>query len=153
MAWPRAGFALSIVILATPIDSSAASKPTSRMTPPAAATSSKILAACERISDGDVLRIRSELGIFEGLASGADSIGIFGLRSQNAIGADEFFGQLEWEQISSVEIQEHNAKGGAVSGALIGAAIGLAGGVVAVLLDRTGGYNTFHPNANWLIVP
>jgi hypothetical protein len=122
-------------------------------TPPPAAISPKILAACQEINDGDVLRIHGEFGTFEGLASGADSTGIFGLRSRNAIDADPFSGQLEWEQIMSVEVQEKGTRRGAISGALIGAAIGLVGGTVAVVLDQTGGFNTFHPNPNWGIVP
>ena len=166
MAWPRACFALSIAFLAS-IDASAAPKVEPHApravrdssgahrdravaSRPSAATSTRsILAACEHIEDGALVRIQSEFGTFEGLASGADSTGVFGLRDRNAIGADEFSGQLEWGQIESLEIQGNNARQSAIAGATALGAIGLIGGVVAIL----GANTTSNPNLSWVVAP
>src|SRR5262245_56976716 len=152
MAWPRARFALSIALLAASIEASAAPKVSHA--PPRAvrdsATSARsILTACEQIEDGNLVRIQSEFGTFEGLASGADSTGVFGLRERNAIGADEFSGQLEWGQIESVEIQGNSARQSAIAGATVLGAIGLIGGVVAIL----GANTTSNPNLSWVVAP
>src|SRR5262245_14160517 len=167
MAWPRAPFALSIALLAASIEASAAPKVSHAppravrdssgaqrdkgvaSTPPAATSARSILAAREQIHDGDLVRIQSEFGTFEGLASGADSTGVFGLRDRNAIGADEFSGQLEWGQIESVEIQGNSAKQSAIAGATVLGAIGLIGGVVAIL----GANTTSNPNLSWVVAP
>jgi hypothetical protein len=172
MAWRRACVALSVALLAAPMIASAAAQVASAPPAPgtgrdsssshsnrgftrrtAAVSSSAILAACEQIDHDDLLRIHGDFGTFEGIAAGADSTGVFGLRSRNAVGDDAFSGQLEWNQIRSLEIQRDNRQHGVVMGAITAAAIGLTIGTAAILLDQTGGNTTSKPNPGWVIAP
>lgn len=102
--------------------------------------SPEIQQACRRIDSTHLLRIRGELGLFQGFASQVGPKGLDGLRAD--FKKDPYASaplSLTWDQIDRIEQRSGSAGRGALSG---GAAVGTVGGLFGFALVMAFGGTT-----------